>query len=100
MAPGLLTPLEPWPPRAFPPFVDVVAVARHAKPPTGYSLRNCSIAARDLPANAAEHEFAPNCAALASPESRHKLKPAKAELASNTRLDELRLTFLCANAQE
>jgi hypothetical protein len=86
--PGLLALLEPWPPRAFPPSVDVVAVARHAKPSAGYSLRNCSITARDLPANATEHASAPNCAALASLERRHKLRPAKAELASNARLDE------------
>jgi hypothetical protein len=82
------TPLEPFPPRGVPPTVDVVAVARHAKPSAGYSLRNCSIAARDFPANAAEHASAPTCAALAWLESRHKLKPAKAEVASKARRDE------------
>jgi hypothetical protein len=78
----------PCPPRAFPLGADVVAVARHAESPAGYSLRNCSIAARDLPANAAEHASAPGCAALAPLERRHKLSPTKAEVDNKARLEE------------
>jgi hypothetical protein len=78
----------PCPPRAFPLGADVVAVARHAESPAGYSLRNCSIAARDLPANAAEHASAPGWAALAPLERRHKLRPTKAEVDNKARLEE------------
>jgi hypothetical protein len=56
--------------------------------PAGYSLRNCSIAARDLPANAAEHASAPGWAALAPLERRHKLRPTKAEVDNKARLEE------------
>jgi hypothetical protein len=72
----------------FPPGVDVDAVARQAEASAGYSLRNCSIAARDLPANTIEHASTPNCAALVPLERRHKPRPAKAEVASKARLDE------------
>lgn len=63
-------------------------MARQAWASAGYSLRNCAIAARDLPAMSARHSSGLSCAARDSLARRTKLKPASAEVASKARRDE------------